>query len=205
MIRGFPIEHKLPRTPYDGVMDSKTISLSLACHLGIYNILGINPVAYQNENNERLVRNVVPSQSGEYEKSSHGSALKFGMHVDNPDLALIPEKLDSLCGAPEFLSLYSLRCDNRASTDLIELDVVLNNLPAGAINSLRKLLYSVRQPDSFTGEHHGIHLGRLHAPYFNGFNSHRIYSRSSRQYCWRGRRYFSPFIHASGTPPPNLH
>lgn len=155
VIKGFTVENCLPRTPYEGVVDLKSISLSVACHLGIYNILGINPVAYQNENNERLVRHVVPSPNCRHEKSSHGSRLTFGMHVDNPDLALISEPIKDVCASPEFLSLYSLRCDNRVSTDLIVLDEVINRLPKGVIASLKKPLYRVNQPDSFKGGHDG--------------------------------------------------
>jgi len=149
LIRGFPVESVLPCTPYDGKTSINNLTLSLGCLLGVYNLLGINPVAYQSENNENLIRHVVPSISGREEKSSHGSEHKFGMHVDNPDLPLLPESIIDVCGCPEFLSLYSLRCDNRVTTDLIVLEDVLELLPSGVIDSLQKPLYKVSQPDSF--------------------------------------------------------
>lgn len=83
---------------------------------------GIYPAAYENENDGRLFRHVVPAIAKRDEISSHGSRRKFGFHVDNPDLPLLPEPIASLSGCPEFLSLLAVRADHQVQSDISFVD-----------------------------------------------------------------------------------
>lgn len=149
VIRGMPIDQDLPPTPYKGYEPPQSIPLISAIHLGIYHLVGINPIAYQNENRGLLFRHVVPATVGREQKSSHGSKLTFGFHVDNPDLPLAPEILVDRSGCPEFLSLMAVRSDLQVRSSVVMLDSVLESLNRGVIEHLCMDEFLISRPDSF--------------------------------------------------------
>ena len=148
-IRGLPTEKQLPATPYLDYLTPDNIPLVSALNIGIYQLANIAPVAYQNENKGRLLRHVVPAKHGRKEKSSQGSLRKFGLHVDNPDLALTPECVGDISACPEFLSLMAIRSDVRVRSSIVQLDDVLENLSVGTIEQLSEPNFELARPDSF--------------------------------------------------------
>ena len=149
IIRVCPIDTSLPPTPYRGHLDTGYLSLASAIHIGIYQIAGIEPIAYQNENNGNLFRHVVPARYARDHKSSHGSHRTFGMHVDNPDLPLTPENITDRSGSPEFLSLMAIRTDLKVKSSIALLDTILDKLDQNTIKSLKEDNFLVLRPDSF--------------------------------------------------------
>ncbi|MFG6177964.1 TauD/TfdA family dioxygenase [Halomonas sp. THAF12] len=149
IIRGLPIDHLLPPTPYGGYASPDSLPLANAVHIGIYHLAGLAPVAYRSENGGRLFRHVVPAIGGRHQKSSHGSTLTFGFHVDNPDLPLTPEVLGRCSACPEFLSLLALRSDLQAHSSIALLDSVLADLNSCVIEHLSASEFLISRPDSF--------------------------------------------------------
>lgn len=149
IIRGLPIDHDLCATPYKGYLSPSKTPLVSGIHIGIYQLAGIEPISYQNENNGLLFRHVVPAQNALNEKSSHGSIHTFGHHVDNPDLPLVCEPITEQSGCPEFLSLMALRTDLRVNSNFILLDELTSCLSSGVIGELSKPNYLINRPDSF--------------------------------------------------------
>lgn len=150
IIRGLPIDHHLPPTPYKGYRSPDSLPLASAIHIGLYHLAGIHPIAYRNENNGLLFRHVVPAAKARNQKSSHGSTLTFGFHVDNPDLPLTPEPLKGCSACPEFLSLMAIRSDLKVRSSVALLDSVLAGLNTGVIEHLCASEYLVARPDSFS-------------------------------------------------------
>ncbi|WP_281648379.1 TauD/TfdA family dioxygenase [Parendozoicomonas sp. Alg238-R29] len=149
IIRGCPVDSALPPTPYHGYLEPDCLPLATAIHIGIYHLAGLEPVAYQNENDGKLFRHVVPANYALNQKSSHGSRKTFGMHVDNPDLPLTPEPIIDRSGSPEFLSLMAIRTDLRVKSSIALLDSVLDKLDQNTIRQLSQHNFLVSRPDSF--------------------------------------------------------
>ncbi|MZI93063.1 hypothetical protein F9817_07610 [Vibrio sp. CAIM 722] len=149
IIRGLPVDSHLCATPYNGYVPPSKIPLAIAIHIGIYQLAGIEPVSYQNENKGLLFRHVVPALNALNEKSSHGSTFTFGHHVDNPDLPLACEPVTERSGCPEFLSLMALRSDLKVRSNFILLDDLIAQLSHGVVNELCQPNYRINRPDSF--------------------------------------------------------
>ncbi|WCN11356.1 hypothetical protein GV055_04820 [Marinomonas mediterranea] len=149
IIRGLPLGGLIPPTPYDGFTENKNLVLANALHIGIYHLAGYSPIAYKNENNGKLFRHVVPAKQGKGQKSSHGSDLTFGFHVDNPDLPLSPEPIVDKSACPELLSLMAIRSDLKVKSSIVILDNVLANLNRAVIQTLCTDEYMVERPASF--------------------------------------------------------
>lgn len=149
IVRGLPVDNDLCATPYKGYLAPSKTPLANACHIGIYQLAGIEPIAYKTENDGLLFRHVVPAIKGRNEKSSHGSTHTFGHHVDNPDLPLSCEPLNEKSGCPEFLSLMALRSDLSVSSNFILIDSLMAKLSRGVLEELAKPQFSIRRPDSF--------------------------------------------------------
>lgn len=149
VIRGLPVDYELCATPYTGYVDLTAISLSIAINIGIYQLSGFYPVAYEHENDGRLFRHVVPAENALYEKSSHGSIYTFGHHVDNPDLPLACENITALSGCPELLSLLALRSDLGVRSNFILVDDLLSQLCNGVISELCESNFLINRLDSF--------------------------------------------------------
>ncbi|EHD0095428.1 hypothetical protein JZN58_000279 [Vibrio vulnificus] len=149
IIRGLPVDSHLCATPYNGYVPPSKIPLASAIHIGIYQLAKIEPVSYQNENQGLLFRHVVPALNALNEKSSHGSTLTFGHHVDNPDLPLACEVVTDRSGCPEFLSLLALRADLKVRSNFILLDDLIAQLSRGVVNELCLPNFRINRPDSF--------------------------------------------------------
>lgn len=150
ILRGLPIDAHMPPTPYGNEHSMTGVPLAVAMNTALYGLLGIHPVTYQGENSGKLFRDVVPKKSGTKEKSSYGSAQTLGMHVDDCHLPLVPETdRKNLSLAPEYLSLFSMRCDLRVATEIAFLDEVLAQLSDATVEILRAPLFELTMPDSF--------------------------------------------------------
>jgi L-asparagine oxygenase len=149
IIRGLPTDSDLCATPYSGYVAPDEINVASACHIGIYQLMSIEPISYQSENDALLFRHVVPSIHARGEKSSHGSSHTFGHHVDNPDLPLSCEAITERSGCPEFLSLMAVRSDLRVRSNFVLVDDLLERLSRGVIDALTKPDYQISRPDSF--------------------------------------------------------
>ncbi|USH03826.1 TauD/TfdA family dioxygenase [Grimontia kaedaensis] len=149
IIRGLPIDSDLGATPYNGYIAPSKTPLASGCHIGIYQLAGIEPISFQTENQGLLFRHVVPNPKARTEKSSHGSTHTFGHHVDNPDLPLACERLTDKSGCPEFLSLMAMRSDLSVRSNFVLVDDLLTGLSAGVIDELLKPNFKISRPDSF--------------------------------------------------------
>lgn len=149
IIRGFPVDHDLCATPYNGYLSQSKTPLVSGIHIGLCQLAGIEPVSYQSENNGFLFRHVVPVQHALNEKSSHGSLHTFGHHVDNPYLPLVCEDIIERSGCPEFLSLMALRSDLSVNSNFILFDELLSNVSSGVVSALSEPNFHISRPDSF--------------------------------------------------------
>lgn len=149
IIRGLPLGNNIPSTPYEGFTENRNILLANALHIGIYNLAGYEPIAYENENAGRLFRHVVPAKEGKGQKSSHGSDLAFGFHVDNPDLPLSTETVTDKSTCPELLSLMAIRSDLKVKSSIVILDQILANLSRGVKQTLCTDEFMIERPASF--------------------------------------------------------
>ena len=151
IVRGLPIDSHLPPTPYTAHSNLFDVTLAASLNIALYNTLGIFPVTYKGENDGRLFRDVVPKTYAVHEKSSLGSSRTLGMHVDDCHLPLVPEtSRTSLSIAPEYLSLFGMRCDLKVATKISFLDEVVKRLDAETIKVLKKPLFELSLPDSFS-------------------------------------------------------
>lgn len=150
VIHGLPIDDELPATPPEGQLDPVLISRSLAIIIGFYRLIGLNFISYPGENENKLIRHVVPNLRSIDELSSHGSKRTFSMHVDNPHLPLIGENNpNSELYCPEFLCLLSLRAKRDVTTNIVFLNDIISILPKSDLDILMKPLYKLKFPDSF--------------------------------------------------------
>lgn len=149
ILRNCPIDESLPPTPYRGMLSCSQVSVSCQVMLALYHLMGIKPVVYEGENDGALFRHVVPTRSSRHEKSSHGAYNRFGYHVDNPDLPLSCEAIESLSGCPEYLSLFGLRCDPSVHTTVVPVEGLLQGMDAEMLEVLASPRFVIRRPASF--------------------------------------------------------
>lgn len=158
LIRNCPVDRSLPPTPYSGALSSAQSPIAfssaqspIAClvNLTLYQLIGIYPVVYEGENGGRLFRHVVPNRNAGLAKSSHGSRVRFGYHVDNPDLPLTEEPVNDLSACPEYLSLFGMRCDPTVGTTLVDAQVVLSHLDDITLDILASPRFVINRPASF--------------------------------------------------------
>ncbi|MBL8827112.1 MAG: TauD/TfdA family dioxygenase [Planctomycetaceae bacterium] len=84
-ISGLPEIGEIPSSPFRGYnLDQSQVAFADMLLLGVYDVAGIDPVAYTYENFAQLFRNVVASPDAVNERSSHGSKEPLGWHTDNP-------------------------------------------------------------------------------------------------------------------------
>lgn len=150
IIRNCPHDRDIPPTPYSGVLSPRSTPIACLVSLSIHSLLGINPVVYEGENNGHLFRHVIPSRGAVNQKSSHGSRLRFSYHVDNPDLPLSSEAIDTASCCPEYLSFFGMRCDPRINTTLVNVDALVAALPPKTVSELSTSQFEIHRPDSFT-------------------------------------------------------
>ena len=150
VVRGFLISAFLPATPPNGVLDDiNLVSQPLEILLGMFEVMGVSPVAYAGENRDRFIRHVVPARTALNEVSSHGSLLALHCHIDNPHLPIGNESCEEECSAPNYIAWLGLRCDTVVPTSVVLLEEVLSALPAFVVDSLKKPIFDVHRPPSF--------------------------------------------------------
>lgn len=198
VIRGMPLSANLPPTPtVNGEVDDPSLNLNYLIDFGLYGVSGIAPVAYAGENNNKLIRHVVPNEQAISEVSSQGSRFAFGMHVDNPHLPLDNEEIKgSLSGCPSFLLLHCLRSNVTVPTKVLFLDEAAAKLPKFVIQGLKKPIFDVLKPDSF-GENQEIVsplclLGHTN----NGYMLSRMDKKFARANTEEAQFYFDIFLSA---------
>jgi hypothetical protein len=149
IIRNLPVDRDLPPTPYlndPAIAHCPVVHLSI---LGMFGCIGINPLAYEGENDDSIFRHVVPKAHAEGTTSSHGSRMHLGMHVDNPHLPLIGEPIGALSACPEYLSLTGLRCELGVPTRIVDVREVLRDLPDYVRYELSRPNFCIQRPESF--------------------------------------------------------
>lgn len=149
LIRNCPIDQALPSTPYSGRLSIESHPISCLVNIALYRAMGIKPIVYQGENDGQLFRHVVPAKHAMLLKSSHGSTKDFGFHVDNPDLPLQSEPINSLSACPDYLSLFGMRCDPSVPTKLIITRELVSAMPTDIIDILTSPRFTVLRPQSF--------------------------------------------------------
>jgi L-asparagine oxygenase len=136
IVDGLPTMADLPPTPFRGFGDDTQVIEADAQLLGIYQLMGISPVANRCENNGFLWRNVVPDPDETGVQSSHGYNTPLDWHSDDSCGSF--EQLVSVAGSklrspiPQFLGFVSLRNQDRDGrpipTEVLSNDAVLRRL-----------------------------------------------------------------------------
>ena len=136
IVEGLPQLPEPPPTPFRGFGDDTQVVESDAQLLGIYELMGISPVANRFENNGFLWRNVVPDPDEAGVKTSHGYDTPLDWHSD--DSCGTFEPLASVGGfktrspIPQFLGFVSLRNRDRdgrpVPTEILPNDAILRRL-----------------------------------------------------------------------------
>ena len=149
IVRGLPVDLQLPATPYNVVPGIENLPVMAGAILSVLQTLKTCPVAYEGENDDTVFRHVSPKQQRECEKSSYGSRMDLGMHVDNPHLPLTCEPVTQLSACPEYLSLTGLRCELDVPTRIAAIADILAMLPASVEEELSRPHFAIRRPASF--------------------------------------------------------
>ncbi|MBT2372612.1 TauD/TfdA family dioxygenase [Pseudomonas fluorescens] len=149
IIRGLPLDIQLPSTPYNMDPDIDSIPVLAGVILSVLQALQVQPVAYEGESEGTVFRHVAPKHKAKTEKSSYGSHLELGMHVDNPHLPLACEPVSQLSTCPEYLSLTGLRCDLSVPTRIVDIGDVLAMLSTSVEEELSRPHFTIRRPASF--------------------------------------------------------
>lgn len=174
LIKSLNIDPILPPTPIEtGFINESQLQTSIL-ELIAFNIsLGLYPVVYEGENNGRLIRHVCPKKSADHQISSHGSALDFLPHVDNPDLPITGEACpENIARCPDTLSLLSLRSQENVYTSLLILDDILCDLSENDLTLLSSNNFIISRPDSFENSSSSI----VNLPILN-YADKKYYSR----------------------------
>lgn len=169
VIKGFPINTNLPPTPPDGFVDINAVIQPLEILLGVFQTMGVLPVAYAGENRNCFVRHVVPAKEALDEVSSHGSRVPLNCHIDNPHLPIGNESCELECPAPNYIAWLGLRCDINVPTSVVLLDDVISALPSFGIESLRKPIFDIDRPPSFGSGALEYRRAPILVPDANGF------------------------------------
>jgi hypothetical protein len=156
LVRGLPNPPAIPPTPFRGYGDDAKTAFGDLLLLGIYDLMGVEPVAYEYENLGRLFRNVVPNPDAQGEKSSHGYDTELGWHTDNPTGVFEPERLSTEKKArspsPRYLGFSPLRnMDGQGQsvpTEVLALDRVLERLSRQALAVCLRPEFRIDPPPS---------------------------------------------------------
>ena len=136
IVEGLPELPDPPPTPFRGFGDDTQVIEADAQLLGIYELMGISPVANRCENNGFLWRNVVPDPDEAGVKSSHGYDAPLDWHSDDSCGTFEPLVSAAECKTrspiPQFLGFVSLRNNDRdgrpVPTEILSTDAVLRRL-----------------------------------------------------------------------------
>lgn len=153
MLRGMPIAEDNRKTPVDGYCDNSVVTHEILMGLGIFGMVGIQPVSYVGENEGLFVRHVVARRQFANATSSHGSSKTFHGHVDNPDLPMhsAGEHFGGLGSCPDVLMLMCIRNTEKVKTTLFTLTDLLSCISAKTRDILHQRVFTVKRPDSFEG------------------------------------------------------
>jgi hypothetical protein len=113
VVKGLPAQKVIPPTPFLGFGDEEKTAFADLLLFGIYALMGVEPVAFDYENDGRLLRNVAPTLSGKGQKSSQGYDLDLRWHSDNPCGPFEPKQhpvgARKRSPSPRFLGFSGLR------------------------------------------------------------------------------------------------
>jgi len=129
---------EIPQTPTSGSINDpqvKHASDALIDHAKKYGF----PVAYKQEQNGRLVHNLIPNKQQEDQQISGSSRTQLQFHTES---AFHPYK-------PSHVHLLCLRGDEQAATTYAELENILDDLSPLAIETLQKPWYQTGIDKSF--------------------------------------------------------
>lgn len=141
LLRGLPIDDKLPDTPKDGVLPSdKKTFVSEGVLLGIAAILGA-PFGFSREKNGALIHMICPESGKEQSQSSIGSKSDLKFHTENAYLDF----------RPQFIILIGLRADHdqQAQTTFIDARKLLSVLNTQQRDLLKQPFYQCKVGESF--------------------------------------------------------
>lgn len=143
LLRGLPVDRRLPATPSDGAYHGpwRSLAVSTVAQLMVMSALG-DVIAYEDEKDGRLVQDIAPMPGAEARQENTGSCL-LELHTED---GFHPNK-------PDFVSLLCLRADHerRALTVAGGVRNVLGRLDPRAVRTLREPLYRIRLASSFVG------------------------------------------------------
>lgn len=149
-----PLDLLLPPTPVRGFGDDTKVQILDVLLMGVFQLTGFTPVAFEFENMGRLMRNVVPNPDSKGERSSHGYDEPLGWHIDDPcghfEGAFTPCILRT--PVPRVLGFVCLRnCDRwgmPVSTDVLPLATAEKYLKGEAFRAMQKPAFQVNPPAS---------------------------------------------------------
>lgn len=144
---------QIPPTPTSGFGNDAAVQIYDALLLGAQYLAGLVPVAFEFENNWRLMRNVVANPNSKGKRSSHGYDEPLGFHTDNPcgqfESSLAPWGTTLI---PRTLAFICLRNRDRlgkpVSTDILSLDSIRAHLSEEAFQCMQKYEFQVNPPAS---------------------------------------------------------
>ncbi|MFD2172209.1 TauD/TfdA family dioxygenase [Tumebacillus lipolyticus] len=141
LLRGLPVDLKLPPTPQDGNPSSEKTSFVSEYLLMISMLFLGEPIGYSEEKRGQLIHDICPVQGQEDRQENSGSRSLFEFHTED---AFHPHR-------PDHLALFCLRSDHdqQARTDVASIVNAMQMMPSAAITLLRQPLYRLRAPSSF--------------------------------------------------------
>ncbi|OEJ28589.1 clavaminate synthase [Streptomyces agglomeratus] len=150
-------------TPTDGFCDESLLRVPNLVHFGLLRLLGLTPVAYQWENEGRLIRNVAPRAAAARALTSWGYGQQLDWHTDD---SILDHRADAdpARSIPHCLSFFGMRNEERVPTDLLPVDTVLETLSAATAEALRRPEFAVTAPESYTTADSGKPLSRSGVP-----------------------------------------
>src|SRR5258708_14480673 len=145
---------QIPPTPTRGFANDADVQIYDALLLGVQYICGLVPVAFEFENNWRLIRNVVANPDSKGKRSSQGYDEPLGYHTDNPcghfESSLAPWTTSTLI--PQTLGFICLRNRDRwgrpVRTDVLPLDSVREHLDEEAFLCMHRYEFQLNPPAS---------------------------------------------------------
>jgi hypothetical protein len=158
VVRGLRAGGRLPRTPYDGVVDravSRQAIINLHATLAT---LGLHPVAFARENASTL-HAVCPVMGADGRASSHGFDMALPFHTDYADRP-IDETVRDQSPAAQVLAFAVERAEPDVPMQFVATRRLISALSPEQIRIGRAAEFAVRAPDIF-GDRQARHIRRL--------------------------------------------
>jgi L-asparagine oxygenase len=149
VLEGLPISGNLPPTqvPFG---DDSLVQTEDSLLLGAIETIGAHPIAYDYENNGRLMRNVAPLSRETETASSQGAKVALGWHTDNP--WPFERKFLDRSPSPRFLCFFGLRVNDGdgvpVPTEVLPIAEVLQRCPFPLVEQLMRSQFRVNPPES---------------------------------------------------------